>query len=111
MKSSLRNKLIIWKNFFYNISYDYNSGFQNTGLEGILCVVINRVFSCLILQIFDVMDFKKQFEVELYTNIALNKGYEILSEKFHTIEYPTFCLGINFYTKKKAEEIKNNNLS
>ena len=89
------------------ISYDYNSGFQNTGLEGILCVVINRVFSCLILQIFDVMDFKKQFEVELYTNIALNKGYEILSEKFHTIEYPTFCLGINFYTKKKAEEIKN----
>ena len=47
------------------ISYDYNSGFQNTGLEGILCVVINRVFSCLILQIFDVMDFKKQFEVEL----------------------------------------------
>ena len=89
------------------ISYDYNSGFQNTGLEGILCVVINRVFSCLILQIFDVMDFKKQFEVELYTNISLNKGYEILSEKFHTIEYPTFCLGINFYTKKKAEEIKN----
>ena len=89
------------------ISYDYNSGFQNTGLEGILCVVINRVFSCLILQIFDVMDFKKQLEVELYTNIALNKGYEILSEKFHTIEYPTFCLGINFYTKKKAEEIKN----
>ena len=30
-----------------------------------------------------------------------------MSEKFHTIEFPTFCIGINFYTKKKAEEIKN----
>jgi len=89
------------------ISYDNFSGFDNTGLEGILCVIINRVFSNLYLQIYDIMDFKKQFEIELYTNISLNKGYEILTEKFHTIEYPTFCLGINFYTKKKAEEIKN----
>ena len=88
------------------ISYDNFSGFDNTGLEGILCIVINRVFSNLYLQIYDIMDFKKQFEIELYTNISLNKGYEILTEKFHTIEYPTFCLGINFYTKKKAEEIK-----
>ena len=89
------------------ISYDNFSGFDNTGLEGILCIIINRVFSNLYLQIYDIMDFKKQFEIELYTNISLNKGYEILTEKFHTIEYPTFCLGINFYTKKKAEEIKN----
>ena len=89
------------------ISYDNFSGFDNTGLEGILCIVINRVFSNLYLQIYDIMDFKKQFEIELYTNISLNKGYEILDEKFHTIEFPTFCIGINFYTKKKAEEIKN----
>ena len=89
------------------ISYDNRSEFEFTGLEGILCVVINRVYSNLYLQIYDIMDFKKQFEIELYTNISLNKGYEVLSEKFHTIEFPTFCIGINFSTKKKAEEIKN----
>ena len=61
----------------------------------------------LYLQIYDIMDFKKQFDIELYTNIALNKGYEQLTEKFHTIEFPTFCLGLNFYTKRKADEIKN----
>ena len=89
------------------ISYDNMAGFEYTGLEGILCILVNRVFSNLYLQIYDIMDFKKQFEIELYTNISLNKGYEKLTEKFHTIEFPTFCLGINFYTKKKAEEIKN----
>ena len=89
------------------ISYDNFSGFDFTGLEGILCIIINRVFSNLYLQMYDIMDFKKQFEIELYTNISLNKGYEIMSEKFHTIEFPTFCIGINFYAKKKAEEIKN----
>ena len=89
------------------ISYDYLGDFENTGLEGILCILVNRIYSNLYLQIYDVMDFKKQFEIELYTNIALNKGYEQLTEKFHTIEFPTFCLGLNFYTKRKAEEIKN----
>lgn len=89
------------------ISYDNLTGFEYTGLEGILCVLVNRIFSNLYLQIYDIMDFKKQFDIELYTNIALNKGYEQLTEKFHTIEFPTFCLGLNFYTKRKAEEIKN----
>ena len=89
------------------ISYDNMTGFEYTGLEGILCVMINRLLSNLYLQIYDILDFKKQFEIELYTNILLNKGYEVMSEKFHTIEFPTFCLGINFYTIKKAEEIKN----
>ena len=89
------------------ISYDNMTGFEYTGLEGILCIMINRILSNLYLQIYDILDFKKQFEIELYTNILLNKGYEVMSEKFHTIEFPTFCLGINFYTIKKAEEIKN----
>ena len=89
------------------ISYDYLGDFENTGLEGILCILVNRIYSNLYLQIYDVMDFKKQFEIELYTNIALNKGYVIVNEKFHSIEFPTFCIAINFYTKKKAEEIKN----
>ena len=89
------------------ISYDNMTGFQYTGLEGILCIMINRLLSNLYLQIYDIMDFKKQFEIELYTNILLNKGYEVMNPKFHTIEFPTFCLGINFYTIKKAEEIKN----
>ena len=89
------------------ISYDNLTGFEYTGLEGILCIMINRILSNLYLQIYDIMDFKKQFEIELYTNISLNKGYEIMSPKFHTIEFPTFCLGINFYTIKKANEMKN----
>ena len=89
------------------ISYENMTGFQYTGLEGILCVVINRLLSNLYLQIYDIMDFKKQFEIELYTNIILNKGYEVVTKKFHTIEFPTFCLGLNFYTNKKANQIKN----
>ena len=89
------------------ISYDNMTGFEYTGLEGILCIMINRILSNLYIQIYDIMDFKKQFEIELYTNILLNRGYEIMSPKFHTIEFPTFCLGINFYTVKKANEIKN----
>ena len=89
------------------ISYDNMTGFEYTGLEGILCIVINRILSNLYLQIYDIMDFKKQFEIELYTNILLNKGYEVMNNKFHTIEFPTFCLGLNFYTIKKADEIKN----
>ena len=89
------------------ISYDNMTGFEYTGLEGILCIMINRLLSNLYLQIYDILDFKKQFEIELYTNILLNKGYEVMNEKFHTIEFPTFCLGINFYTIKKADEIKN----
>ena len=88
------------------ISYDNMTGFEYTGLEGILCIVINRLLSNLYLQIYDIMDFKKQFEIELYTNISLNRGYEVMNSKFHTIEFPTFCLGLNFYTVKKAEEIK-----
>ena len=86
------------------------TGFEYTGLEGILCIMINRLSSNLYLKIYDILDFKKQFEIELYTNILFNKGYEVMSEKFHTIEFPTFptfCLGINFYTIKKADEIKN----
>ena len=51
------------------ICYDNRSNFEYTGLEGILCVVINRVLSNLYIQIYDIMDFKKQFEIELYTNI------------------------------------------
>ena len=39
--------------------------------------------------------------------IQLNKGYEVLTEKFHSIEFPSFGIGLNFYSKKKAEEIKN----
>jgi len=89
------------------ISYENMTGFEYTGLEGILCIMINRILSNLYIQIYDIMDFKKQFEIELYTNIMLNKGYEIMGPKFHTIEFPTFCLGINFYTIKKANEIKN----
>ena len=88
------------------ISYENMTGFEYTGLEGILCVVINRLLSNLYLQIYDIMDFKKQFEIEIYTNIFLNKGYEVMTPKFHSIEFPTFCLGLNFYTIKKANEIK-----
>ena len=48
------------------ISYDNMTGFQYTGLEGILCIMINRLLSNLYLQVYDIMDFKKQFEIELY---------------------------------------------
>ena len=89
------------------ISYDNKSGFEFTGLEGILCIVINRLLSNLYIQIYEIKNFEMQFEIELYTNISLNRGYKVLSPKFHSIEFPTFCLGINFLTENKASEIKN----
>lgn len=62
--------------------------------EGILCVVINRNTSCLYLQLFELIEFHKVFEIELYTNIS--DGYTVRDNYFHIIEYPGFFLGLSF---------------
>jgi hypothetical protein len=54
---------------------------------------------------YDIYDFKKQFEIELYTNVEF--GLEQLEETFYSIEYPTFFLGINFASEYMGKEIKN----
>ena len=87
------------------IAYDDNENFEFTNLEGCLCLVINRKFSCLNLQLFEFVHYKKEFEIELYTNI--DKGYSVLNDNFHSIEFPNFFLGINFANKYNAEKIKN----
>lgn len=69
----------------------YFASFHN---EGILCVVINRNTSCLFLQLFDLVELKKVFEIELYTNII--DGYVCRDTCFHTIEFPGFFLGVSF---------------
>ena len=74
-------------------------------MKGILCLVISRTLSNLYIQMYDMFDFKKQFEIELYTNIEY--GMEQLEETFYSIEYPTFFLGINFASEYMGKEIKN----
>ena len=73
-------------------------------MKGILCLVISRTLSNLYIQMYDMFDFKKQFEIELYTNIEY--GMEQLEETFYSIEYPTFFLGINFASEYMGKEIK-----
>ena len=62
--------------------------------EGILCVIINRNTSCLFLKLFELIEFKKVFEIELYTNIS--DGYTVRDNYFHVIEFPGFFLGLSF---------------
>ena len=86
---------------------DYQeSEFVPLDTEGILCVVINRIKSCLYLQLFDIIEFKKRFEIELYTNIG--DGYIAESKLFHIIEFPHFLLGMQFakMDNNKAQENK-----
>lgn len=87
------------------ISYEPQKEFQFTNLEGVLCLVANRNLSCLYLQIFDLFDFKKQFEIELYTNIE--SGMSKIHKNFYCIEYPTFFLGLMFMNEQKANEMRN----
>ena len=69
--------------------------------EGILCVIVNRKKSCLFLKLFDLIEFKKVFEIELYANII--DGYNAKDLFFHTIEFPGFFLGISY------AQLQNNN--
>lgn len=62
--------------------------------EGILCVIINRNTSCLFLKLFELIQFHKVFEIELYTNIS--DGYTVRDNNFHIIEFPGFFLGLSF---------------
>ena len=71
-----------------------NNKFIQFKKEGILCVIVNRIYSCLFLQLYDLFDFSKVFEIELYSNIKI--GYNIKDNNFHSIEFPGFFLGISF---------------
>lgn len=87
------------------IAYEDSQTFEFTNLEGYLCLVINRKFSCLFFYLYGFSTYKKEFEIELYTNIE--KGYSILKDNFHCIEYPSFFIGINFSSKINAEKMRN----
>lgn len=83
----------------------YSSSWENTNLEGYLVLVNDAYNSCLKLQIFDFINFNKEFEVELYSNIE--EGYEIISDVFHSLEYMNFFIGLNFSEKSQAEKMRN----
>lgn len=87
------------------IAYEPNSEFIFTNVEGIICLVANRVMSSLNILIFDLYDFKKQFEIELYTNVE--NGMTKIKENFLCIEYPTFFLGLLFMNEQSANEMRN----
>jgi hypothetical protein len=87
------------------IAYEDSENFEFTNLEGYLCLVINRQYSCFFLNLYGFANYKKEFEIELYTNI--DKGYSILNDNFHCIEYPSFFLGINYSSKINAEKMRN----
>ena len=82
-----------------------NKKFIQFKKEGILCVIANRNYSCLFLQLYDLNDFTKVFEIELYSNI--NKGYNVKDNFSHYIEFPGFFLGISFPKTLIDNDIKN----
>ena len=84
-------------------SQSTNKKFIQFKKEGILCVIVNRNYTCLFLQLYDLIDFSKVFEIELYSNIK--KGYNVNDNYFHSIEFPGFFLGISF--PKTINNIKN----
>ena len=68
--------------------------FRSFKKEGILCVIVNRNTSCLYLKLYELIEFIKVFEIELYTNIS--DGYTVRDNFFHIIEFPGFFLGMSF---------------
>ena len=82
-----------------NIFFPFNK-------EGILCVIVNRKKSCLFLQLFDLIEFKKVFEIELYANII--EGFNAKNLFFHTIEFPGFFLGISYANNNNSNENNSN---
>lgn len=97
--------IIEYANIRLYVSYDDHENFEYTNLEGCLCLVVNRKYSCLFLQLYEYINYKKEFEIELYTNIE--KGYSVLHDNFHCIEYPSFFIGLSFSNKINAEKMKN----
>jgi hypothetical protein len=87
------------------IAYEDSDNFEYTNLEGYLCLTINRKYSNLYFYLYNYSNLKKEFEIELYTNVE--KGYSILKDNFHSIEYPTFFLGVNFFSSIQGEKMKN----
>lgn len=87
------------------INYQNSQIWENTNLEGYLVLVNDSYSQALKLQIFDFVNFNKEFEIELYSNIE--DGYEILRDTFHSIEFQTFFIGLNFSDKTHAEKFKN----
>lgn len=83
--------------------------FQFTGLEGCLCLLINRNTQSLFFNLYEYTKNNKELELELYTNIE--KGYNVPVDTFHTIEYPFGVIGINFANKIEAEKMKKTILS
>jgi hypothetical protein len=106
IKSSLEPSysILAYANVRLYIAYE-DTEFENTNLDGFMCLIINRKHSCLYLHLYEYHTYKKEFEIELYTNIE--KGYMVLNDYFHSIEYPGFFLGINFANKLNAEKMKN----
>jgi hypothetical protein len=81
-----------------------DTDFEFTGLEGCLCLLINRNIQSLFFNLYEYTRNNKELELELYTNIE--KGYHIPVDTFHTIEYPFGIIGINYANKIEAEKMK-----
>ena len=78
--------------------------FQFTGLEGCLCLIVNRSIGSLYLNLYEYTKHKKELELEIYTNIE--KGYNTLQNNFHSINDPFGTIGISFANKIEAEKMK-----
>ncbi len=85
------------------INYQESQIWENTKLEGYFVLINDSYTQSLKIQIFDIISLNKDFEIELYSNIE--DGYEILKDNFHSIEFPTFFIGLNFPEKNHARKI------
>jgi hypothetical protein len=114
ISSSIRKKLIEQIDFHYNalefslvrlfICYSDSKIWENTNLEGYLILINDSFTKSLRLLIFDLINFNKEFEIELYIEII--QGYENMTDTFHTINYPDFFIGLNFPDKISAEKFR-----
>lgn len=87
-------------------SENYLTNFNQTNIEGILTLVYDRIQKLLIVRIFECYMFTVEFEVLLYTNIRENNGYIIITEEFHTIQFPFGIIGLCFLNKSQANHFK-----
>jgi len=78
--------------------------FKPANIEGFLCLIVNREIQCLFIRVIHSLDYTKMFEIELYKEIK--NGYAVLSDNFHSMEFPFGHLGINFSNKTDGDRLK-----
>lgn len=85
-----------------------NEAFKETGIQGILVLIINRTNMSLMLRIYELYKLIIEFEIDIYRNINEKHGYEVIKDTFHTLQFPFGFIGLSFVNKSQSELNKSN---